>query len=49
LVKDISLDSKSKVVYQTAFNKHIGGFGAYYLATEYENNFSLDLKILSKD
>src|SRR5882672_9863264 len=49
LVKDISLDSKSKVVYQTAFQQAaIGGFGAYYLATEYENNFSLDLKIVIK-
>lgn len=38
LVKDISLSSHARVVYQTAFQQAaVGGFGAYIVATEYEH------------
>lgn len=37
LVTDITLDSDSKVVYQTGFQcSAIGGYGAWYVDTEYE-------------
>jgi hypothetical protein len=43
LVKDISLSSHAKVVYQTAFQQaSVGGFGAYYIGTEYENEKSFN-------
>lgn len=43
LVKDISLSSDAKVVYQTAFQcALIGGYGAFYLDTEYENTESFN-------
>jgi len=38
LIKDISLNSSAKVVYQNAFQQAaIGGFGAYLIDTEYES------------
>lgn len=38
LVKDISLNSDSKVVYQTSFSHSaIGGFGAFMVMNDYEN------------
>ncbi len=41
LVKEIVFDSEAKVVYQTAFQcSASGGYGAYYIDTEYENEFS---------
>lgn len=50
LVKDISLNSDAKRVYQTAFQQAaIGGFGAYMIDTDYENNESFDQVILIKD
>ena len=40
LVKDISLNSSAKIVYQQAFQQAaIGGFGAYLIDTEYESEF----------
>lgn len=48
LVKDITLNSNAKIVYQNAFQQAaIGGFGAFYLSTEYENprSFNLEIKI----
>lgn len=43
LVKDISLSSDAKVVYQTAFQcALIGGYGAFYVDTEYENETSFN-------
>jgi hypothetical protein len=47
LIKDISLNSNAKIVYQNAFQQAaIGGFGAYLIDTEYEdergdNSFNL--------
>lgn len=39
LVLDITLDSNAKVVYQTAFkSSSIGGYGAFYIDTEYEGD-----------
>lgn len=49
LIKDISLNSTAKVVYQQAFQQAaIGGFGAYRIDTDYENEFSFNLNILFK-
>ncbi len=46
LVKDITLNSDAKNVYQTAFGQSIvGGYGAYRVYTEYTNNESFDQKI----
>jgi hypothetical protein len=43
LVKEISLNSKSKIVYQTAHQQAmIGGYGAYYVDSNYINNKSFD-------
>jgi hypothetical protein len=43
LVKEISLDSNAKTVYQIAFQQAaIGGFGAYLVGTDYKNNKSFD-------
>ena len=47
LVKDISLNSNAKMIYQTAFQQAaIGGFGAYVIDTEYENERSFNLIIV---
>lgn len=43
LVKDISLNSDAKVVYQTGFEQAaVGGFGAWYLSNDYENEYTFD-------
>jgi Phage P22-like portal protein len=43
LVKDISLESNARVVYQTAFQQAaVGGFGAYVVDTEYDHAESFD-------
>lgn len=43
LVHDITFDSNSKEVFQIAFQSSIvGGYGAFYLDTEYENEFSFN-------
>ena len=50
LVKDISLNSSAKRVYQNAFQQaSIGGFGAYMIDTEYENNRSFNQIIVIRD
>jgi len=50
LVKDISLNSSAKRVYQTAFQQAaIGGFGAYILDTDYESDGSFNQIIVIKD
>lgn len=50
LVKDITFDSQSKIVFQTAFQcSATGGFGAFRLATEYENDFTFDQVIRFKE
>ena len=50
LVKDISLNSSAKRVYQVAFQQAaIGGFGAYLIDTEYENNRSFEQKIVFQE
>jgi len=50
LVKDISLNSDSKRVYQTAFQQaSIGGFGAFLIDTEYKDNRSFDLVIVLRE
>lgn len=47
LVKEISLNSSSKQVYQEAFQQAaVGGFGAYIVDTEYENEHSFLQKIV---
>jgi len=49
LVKDISLNSDAKHVYQTAFGQSIiGGFGSYCAYTEYTDNDSFDQQIKLK-
>jgi hypothetical protein len=46
LIKDISLNSNAKQVYQQSFQQAaIGGFGAYVIDTEYENDRSFNLVI----
>ena len=48
LVKNISLNSDAKTVYQTAFwQAVVGGYGAYRIGTEYENDksFNQDIKL----
>ena len=50
LIKEISLNSDSKLVYQNAFEHAvIGGFGAYALGTEYTGNktFDQDIKLFA--
>ena len=43
LIKDITLSSSAKIIYQTAFQQAaIGGFGAYGVLTEYEDNYTFD-------
>lgn len=47
LVKEISLNSNAKQVYQTAFQQAaIGGYGAYLIDTEYENERTFNLIIV---
>lgn len=47
LIKEISLNSHAKIVYQQAFQQAaIGGFGAYLIDTEYENERSFHLQIV---
>lgn len=47
LIKEISLNSQAKIVYQEAFQQAaIGGFGAYMIDTEYESNDSFRLVII---
>lgn len=49
LIKDISLNSQSKIVYQQAFQQAaIGGFGAYRITTEYESEDSFNQIIVLK-
>lgn len=49
LIKEISLNSQAKVVYQTAFQQSsIGGFGAYRITTEYEDERSFNQIIVPK-
>ena len=49
LVKDISLGSDAKVVYQNAFEQAaIGGYGAILVDTEYENENTFNQKIVIK-
>jgi hypothetical protein len=46
IVKNISLDSNAKQVYQSAFKQAIiGGYGAFRIGTEYETNKSFEQKI----
>lgn len=53
LVKDISLNSDAKIVYQNAFEQAaIGGFGAFIVLNDYENDkdFNQEIKLkLVKD
>ncbi len=43
LIKQIMFNSDAKTVYQTAFQQSlIGGFGAYFMDTDYVNNNSFD-------
>ena len=43
LVKDICINSDTDIVFQTAFQSALcGGYGAFYLDTEYENDYSFD-------
>lgn len=43
LVKEISLNSKAKNVYQIAFQSAlVGGYGAYYIDTEYEGDYTFN-------
>lgn len=43
MVTDITLDSESRIVFQTAFQcAAIGGYGAFYLDTEYENEYTFN-------
>lgn len=49
LVKEISLNSDAKVVYQIAFEQAaIGGFGAFLITTEYENEHTFNEVIVLK-
>lgn len=53
LIKDISLNSDARIVYQNAFEQAaIGGYGAFYVINDYENthDFNQGIKIkLIKD
>lgn len=49
LIKDISLNSDSKIVYQNAFEQAaIGGFGSFFVVNDYENNFNFNQEIKIK-
>jgi len=46
LIKQISLNSDAKTIYQTAFGQAIvGGYGAYRVATDYLDSMSFDQEI----
>jgi hypothetical protein len=46
LIKNIALDSNSKMVYQNAFMQAIvGGFGAYRVGTDYVSDYTFDQDI----
>jgi len=50
LVDDITFDSRTKEVFQCAFNCAItGGYGAYYVDTEYEDEFSFNQVLRFKE
>ena len=50
LIKDISLNSSAKRVYQSAFQQAaIGGFGAYWIDTDYESSNSFNQTIILKE
>lgn len=50
LIKDISFDSHSELAFQLAFQCAIvGGFGAFVIGTEYDNNMSFDQNIVIND
>jgi hypothetical protein len=50
LVKDISLSSDARVVYQTAFfSAAVGGFGAIEVGTEYDDNEGFDQHLVVKN
>jgi hypothetical protein len=47
LVKDICINSQTEVVFQTAFQAALcGGYGAFYIDTEYENDYSFNQVIV---
>lgn len=47
LVKDICLNSDTDVVFQIAFESSLcGGYGAFYIDTEYENAYSFNQNIV---
>lgn len=47
LVKEISLNSDAKTIYQQAFQQAtVGGFGAFFIDTDYENDKSFLLKLI---
>lgn len=49
LVKDITINSDTNVVFQVAFQAAVvGGFGAFYVDTEYESDYSFDQVIRIK-
>ncbi len=49
LVKDISLNSDAKVVYQNGFEQAaIGGFGAWVVLNDYENTYDFNQEVLVK-
>lgn len=46
LIKEISLDSNAKVIYQNAYQQAlIGGYGCYVVGTEYDNDYNFEQKI----
>jgi hypothetical protein len=50
IVKNIMFDSDAKKVFQTAFMQAIvGGYGAFLIGVEYENDFNFDRKIVFRD
>lgn len=49
LIKEISLNSDARIVYQNCFQQAaIGGFSAYRICTEYDNDYSFDQNIRIK-
>lgn len=49
LIHEITFSSDAKVVFQIAFQQAIiGGFGAFYVDTEYENDYSFEQNIRIK-
>lgn len=50
LIKNISLNSDAKTVYQTAYGQSIvGGYGAFIIGTRYIHEESMDQEIIIKD